>query len=373
MKRILTFIIASCISITSLAQLTKEPYLIYTGNFETMKVMFQAKEPQVYIVSYGLTENYEIGSAQVSQLNKGKNENIFSYTFNFLKPNTKYYYCIADKHKRETYTGYFFSGKQPTDKKVYFTVIGSTLNTQNINDSLYSALIKLKEKDSKFGSIILHTGNLVKKESSEKSWNNDFFNNDNRYARELYANTALVSAIGFNDAKTSPFSGNKKLVRKYLQYPYESEKDCYYSARFGNVKFIVLDQSADLNENSEQFNWLNKELESDSLLRKIVLMHSLIRRDNSSTNQLLYSLFEKNSVKAVFTGNVEGYAHSKIGKIHYFSVGDKSFTNKNTNIKIETIKSVQEPSFIAVKYEGDDLSITVFNTDMEVVDFYSFE
>ncbi|HAF30550.1 MAG TPA: hypothetical protein DCG75_16020 [Bacteroidales bacterium] len=373
MKRILTFIIASCISIASLAQLTKEPYLIYTGNFETMKVMFQAKEPQVYIVSYGFTENYEIGSAQVSQLNKGKNENIFAYTFNFLKPNTKYNYRITDKHKLESYSGHFLTGKQTSDKKVYFLVKGSDFSDGNTNDSLYKALINFKNQEARYSSIILHTGNLVRKGSCEKSWNNDFFLNNNRNVRELYANTALLSTMGYNDAKKSLFSENKKLYRKYLYYPYESKKDCYYSAKFGNVKFIVLDQFADLNENSEQFNWLTKELESDSLFRKIVLMHSLIGRDNSKINELLFSLFETNNVKAVFTGNVEGYAHLKIGKIHCFSVGGKSFTNKKSNLEIETIKSVQESSFIAVKFEGDDLSISVFNADMEVIDFYSFE
>lgn len=364
---------ASFISIASFAQFTKEPYLIYTGNFETMKIMFQTKEPQVFIVSYGHTENYEIGSAQISQFNKGKNENIFSYTFNFLKPNTKYYYRITDKHKQVNYTGHFFSGKHPTDKKVYFLVIGSAISDKNTTDELYKALIKFKNKEDKYSSLILHTGNLVKKGQYEKSWNNDLFENDNRSVRDIYANTVLLSTIGFKDVKGRLFSENKGLYRKYLRYPYDSKKDCYYAVKFGNVKFIVLDQFADLNENSEQLNWLNHELESDSLFRKIVLMHTLVLSNDSKINKSLYTLFEKNNVKALFTGNADGYSHIQIGNIHCFSTGEKNFSYSKQNPAIETLKLVKEHSIIAVSYEGEHLSITVFNADLEIIDTYSIE
>jgi len=89
MKRTTAILALIIISISSFAQLTKQPYLIYLGNYSTMKVMFQAENPQVYIVSYGQTKKYEIGGAKISQQRKGEDENIFSYTFKYLKPNTK--------------------------------------------------------------------------------------------------------------------------------------------------------------------------------------------------------------------------------------------------------------------------------------------
>ena len=370
MKRILIFIAVSVISIGSFAQLIKEPYLIYTGNNETMKVMFQAEKPQVYIVSYGQTKEYEIGSAQISQQKKGKNENIFTYTFKFLKSNSKYYYRISDKHKNEIYTGYFNSGKQATDKKVYFSVIGNAFLNEWENDSVSKAFVKFKEKKSKFNSIVLHTGNLVKKGYSEESWNNDFFNKEDFNKRKLHGNIPILSTLGSNEAKKSLFSENKLLFRKYFQYPFASNKDCYYTVKYGNVKFVVLDQFADLDKNSEQFQWLNKELKSDSVFRKIVLMHSFGKHKNAASIFSLNSLFEMNKVKLVFTGNANGYSHIKIGDTHYFSTGGKSFAKSKKYREIETIKLLEENSFITVKYEGDNISIVVFNSNLEIIDKY---
>ncbi len=350
------------VSISSLGQLVKEPYLIYTGNNETMKIMFQAEKPQVYLVSYGQTQQYEIGSAQISQLKKGKNENVFAYTFKYLKPNTKYYYRVTDKHKQNEYTGYFYSAKKPSDKKVYFTVVGATLSNQ-INEQLAKSITEFSEKEKKFRSIVLHTGNLVKIGNSEKSWSEVFFNRNDTNTRKLYANTSIIATKGKNEQEKCLFSKNKQLFLKYFQYPYVSTNNAYFSVKQGYVKFIVLDQFADLETNSTQFNWLSKELESDFLFQKVILIHSIKKLRNTALNTLL----EKNNVKLVFTGDANGYAHYKMGNIHYFSTGNGNFLNEKNNLTA-ILKTVKESSFISVKYEGSDISITVFDMNLKQVD-----
>lgn len=371
MKKIIAVLAFTIVSIISFAQLTKEPYLIYTGNYSTMKVMFQAEKPQIYIVSYGQTKEYEIGGAKISQQRKGEDENIFSYTFKYLKPNTKYYYKVSDKHHNNEYSSYFYSAKEPTDKKVYFTVVGNTsLNkTEGINGGVSKAILDFNNKAKKNYPFILHTGNFVEKGNSEKKWYSVLNNEDNKNVKKLLANLPIFVTKGKNEAKKWLLSKDKQLFRKYLKYKYLSNS-CYYTFKYGHVKFIVLDQFADFSLDSEQFNWLRKELKNDKSNPKVILMHSALSKNKSIDVFELNALFTKNNVKVVFTSDAKGYLHSKIENVHYFSLGRKDVPTTKQNKKINKIKSINGNFFITVKYEGSNISISVLNTDLQIMDKY---
>ena len=364
MKKITIFITFTIITISSFAQLTKKPYLIFTNDIKTMKVVFQAKKPQVYIVNYGQTKEYEIGGAKVSQQKKGKNENIFSYTFKYLKPNTKYYYKITDKHHKEQYFGSFYSAKQESDKKVYFSVMG---NNNGIND-LSKAIFNFNKTAKKPSAFVLHTGNFIKKGNNEKCWQNTLSNNNT--VNSLLANIPIILTKGKNEAKKCLFAKDKQLFKKYLQYKYQSEKGSYYTFMQGNITFIVLDQSSDLSLNSEQYNWLKNNLTSNKKTPKVILMHTFLTQ-NKSANTKLNELFEKNNVKIVFTSDAKGYLHSKIGNVNYFSLGKKN-NLKQKNEKIKIIKSLEGNYFINVKYETNNVLISVLNLNLNVVDKFEF-
>jgi len=374
MRKAITLFTFFVIYITSFAQLTKAPYLIYTGNLETMKVMFQAEKPQVYFVYYGQTKEYEIGGAKISQQKKGKNENIFTYTFKYLKPNTKYYYKVSDKHHKEQYFGSFYSAKAPTDKKVYFSVVGNTsLNkTKGINDSLFKAILNFNKKAKKSSFLTLHTGNFIKKGNSEKSWYSVLFKN--KSVCTFLANMPIILTKGVDEAKKCTFAKDKKLFRKYFKYKYHSDNACYYSFKYGHIKFIVLDQFVDFSLGSEQFKWLKKELKTDISNPKVILMHSIFTTKKSiSVFDKLNPLFEKHNVKIVFTSDANGYLHSKIGKLNYFSLGRKDFSTKKQNNKIQIIKSLKGDFFINVKYESVNIIITILDKNLKIIDKFEFK
>jgi len=361
MKKIAIFIILTIITISSFAQLTKKPYLIFTDDAKTMKVVFQAEKPQIYIVNYGQTKKYEIGGAKISQQKKGKNENIFSYTFKYLKPNTKYYYKITDKHHKHQYFGSFYSAKKKSDKKVYFSVLGA--NDGGIND-LAEAILNFNKSAKKTSAFILHTGNFVKNGSKEKYWQNNLSNNNT--VNSLLANIPVVLTKGKNEAKKCLLSKDKQLFKKYLQYKYQSEKGSYYTFNQGYVKFIVLDVFSDLSSNSEQYNWLKNNLTLDKTTPKVILMHTILTK-NKSINTKLNELFEKNNVKIIFTSDAKGYLHSKIGNVNYFSLGIKNILTQK-NEKVKKIKLLEGNYFINAKFEANNIYISTLNSKLKVLD-----
>jgi len=355
MKRILLLLIAISILGNLFAQYRKQPYLLYTNNYETMKVVFQTHQPQVYLVSYGLTEKYEIGSAQISQLKDGKNENVFQYTFKYLKPLAKYYFRISDKNGNNVYKSSFFSGKKMNDKKVYFLVTGNSFSKRNYTDSIETAIIKFVNKEKKFNSILLHTGNIVRKGTKENGWKRLFDNELNEKSEERSNLLPIIATIGSNET-------NKPLFRKYFRYAYTSKTNCFYSCIHGNLKFIVLDQFTGFEDDSEQLSWLKNELVSDQKFNKVVLIHSISAESNKDRTQL-HALFEEYNVKLVFCNQtLQGETYKQVKNIHYFSSENKFELRRKSRVR---------NSFLAVKYEGNNVSVSRLDKNLKVIELFN--
>ena len=353
MKRILLLFILLAKIVDLSAQYRKEPYLLCTSNHETMKVVFQTYQPNVYLVSYGLTTRYEIGSAQISQLKQGKHENVFEYTFKYLKPNSKYYYRISNKNVNNEYVSSFQSGKKTSDGKVYFLVSGNSFSKGRQLDSLESSIDKFISINRKFNSILLHTGNMVRKGHKDKGWDLLFRNQKEKGYKKL----PLIATFGEKEK-------NKQLFRKYLRYSYASKDDCYYALTCGNLRLVVLDQFTSIAEDSEQYSWLEKELASNPTFKKVILIHSI--SINSIRNKAPFiSLFEKYSVKLVFCNKIiEGNSYFQQNSVHYFS-SENSLGLKR--------KPEPRNTFLAVKYEGNNISIERLDTNLEVTESSSIQ
>ncbi len=327
------------------AQFKKQPYLLYTNRYQNMKVVFQTYKPGVYIVSYGLSEQYEIGAAQISQLKKGENENIFQYTFKYLQPNSKYFFRITDKSSKVSFYGNFKSAPKNNNDELSFLVTGNTFLNKKISKSTYQFI----ENKEQFNTFLLHTGNMVNNSESEKGWQK-IFSKKSKEKLKL----PVIASIGRKET-------NKALFKKYFRYNYPSVENCYYSCYYGKIKFIVLDKSAELIENSKQYKWLQKELSSDYGFERIVLINSLSSSNKASLSELNQFL-ESMKVRIVFCNEmVQGASYKQIGRVHYFTT---EYYSKAKN------KPNPEPTFLAVKYLGQDIFIDRINQKLKVIESY---
>ncbi|MBN1252312.1 MAG: hypothetical protein JXR51_01445 [Bacteroidales bacterium] len=355
MKKLFIFCLFTTFSSASFAQIVKIPYLIYTGNPETMKIMFQTESPQIYNISYGFTEEYEIGVAKISQQKKGENENIFEYNFKYLKPNSKYFYKISNK--TEEYKGYFYSAKEKKDRKVYFLVSGNNFSTNN-KESAKTSVKKFIVENPKYNSVFLHTGNILKDENNEKCWNKLLSKKGNLLDKNIFSNIPIILAK--SEKKTS----KPDLFRKYLKYNFTSENTDYYTINYGFIKFIVLDNSVDLNQNSVQYKWLKNELTADFITPKIILINSLKKTKKSEINlDSLNLLFEKNNVKLVLSQNTDTNFNKNLGNVHYLST-----KNLNLNNKKRTELKNKGNFFFAISYEGSEINIKILSYTLDLID-----
>ncbi len=175
------------------------------------------------------------------------------------------------------------------------------------------------------------------------------------YKNEI--NLPVVATIGSNDK-------NKQLLRKYLRYSYPSLNDCYFSLTYGNVKFLVLDYFASIEKDSEQHEWLEKELESDQALEKVILIHSISDESSEDRNQL-NSLFEKHDVKLVFCNNLaNGDSRKKLDGVQYFSSEGTQALKK---------RSMPRKTFLAVKYEGNNILVQRLDKNLEILESFNIQ
>jgi acid phosphatase type 7 len=283
-----------------------EPYLFPLKN-TGMQITFELDRQSQVSVSYGtslpLTNSMPL---------QAKTENLYVAQLQDLHPGTAYFYQLLaqDPSGKILNSGPLtFRTAPSTDQPIVFGVVSDTEARPQINEKIGSLLWDERV------DFTIHLGDLTDGGQKKQKW---------QWTQEFFpGSSALYSRI-----PNLPVAGNGEGDLHWFNYYHpQSEEKGYYSVSYGLGDFFILNsnQPKELQVGGNQYQWLQKALQTSTAPWKIVLMHhapySADEDDYGNTwkgpstygdrrFQDLVSLLEKEGVKVFFFGHLHTYMRS---------------------------------------------------------------
>jgi tetratricopeptide (TPR) repeat protein len=284
-----------------------------------------------------------------------------------LKPETQYTYKVIipeGKSKK-----YFF--KTAVRKETPFTFItygdnksGPTTHEKNAN------LMASQKPD-----FVLHNGDMVDRGFYYKQWKLFFFNP----ARNLLNYAPLYPVLGNHE-------NNSEHYYNFFSLP---NNERWYSFNYGNAHFIMLDSDLEqLEENSEQLNWLIEDLKSNNATWTFVSFHyppftaggNYYRESRIKRKNLLHPILEEYGVDFVFNGHDHHYERtypivSKEGSnpVTYIISGNGGTPMRYHGQRIWTLYAERIFGFVKIQIDNEKLHFQSINIDEEVIDEFNLD
>jgi len=235
-----------------------KPYLQFSTQ-TGMYILWETHKAANSKVEYGeATLNASQPNLNLTKMVKGKRSLHEVYLDN-LKPETNYFYrviSVTDEGKEWISTTSTFKTAVRDSSALMFALIG---DTQRNNDTPW-AWGKIAEKVwQDRPNFVVHVGDLVDKGLKKTDWTEHFF----PYGHVLMNRVSVFPVLG-NHEQDSPL---------YYDYIVAPQPEYYYTFSYGNVQFFMLDSNRDIEEGSEQYNWLEWELSKSIATWKIALHH----------------------------------------------------------------------------------------------------
>lgn len=316
--------------------LPKGPDVIYEGDNTSMKIFWQGDPEKRYQIQLGMDGEFDQPTVDVAvDIEKA---GLYSYTFTDLIAGQRYEYRLsADNMAAE---GSFFAGLADKATDLKFIVYGDTRSNPDQHDRVAAAISQQFLQDTGNQTIVFHTGDLVNGGDTAESWEKEFFDPQYTNIRYLLANIPVIPVNGNHD-------GSNDLFTDYFPYPYV--RDRYWSFDYGPAHFTVLDQYAYLEEESREYEWLLKDLQSTQKKWKFILLHEPGwsagggNVDNPVVQKLLEPVFVKYGVSIVFGAHNHYYARAEKDGINHLTLGTggaPTYTPRSTH------------KYVVFKYNG---------------------
>ncbi len=338
----------------------KNPYLLINGKNTQMLVLWQLNKKQKANIFWGADSAFGLGSAETAEYG---DDHQHKYLIKDLAPNTKYYYAVYAKGEKRT--GSFLTPPVKTAKRLKFIAYGDTRSYPEDHNKVAKQIHKTIKNDPKYQTFILFNGDFVGDGDLEADWDLEFFDPQYKYIQYLLSHIPYQSSMGNHE-----HSG--VLFEKYFPYPYVNKR--YWSFDYGPAHLIILDQYRDLGKDSQQLNWLKKDLTQNKKKWKIILLHEPgwtagVHRNNKDVQEYIQPLCLKHDVKLVLAGHSHYYARAVVDGINHISTGgggaplytpdpDKPFITK----------ALEAHHFLKIDIADDTLTCTAINEQGVVLD-----
>ncbi len=224
-----------------------------------------------------------------------------------LSPASTYEYTVfADG---DTFVAELSTAPADPSTPFVFLVGGDTRSLHDDHQAVVNQMLNEADAD-----LIVSTGDMVNAGGSDDDWQS-FFNIE----AELIARTPWYPTVGNHELSASHLPN---LYFEYLAPPTDtSGTEAYYSFKYANSGFVILDGHANVTENVDdywtdfdmlQHAWLERVLSEldaeDSVQHIFVFAHvppfsSKPGRSGSHALRLLLPVFEEHGVDAVFSGH----------------------------------------------------------------------
>ncbi|HHE65475.1 MAG TPA: metallophosphoesterase family protein [Bacteroidetes bacterium] len=297
------------------------PYLQHFTQ-TSITIMWETNLPSSSIVEFGestpLSQRVELNDMAT----------IHEVHLTGLKPQHNYFYRVISRNNSgddvvasDIFT---FQTAVREESAFAFTVVGD-------NRTYPDRFKKISEKMwAERPNFVLHVGDVVTDGREKEQWLTEFL----WPAQELMRRVPMYVAIGNHER-------NAHWFYDYLSYP---QPENYYSFKFGNAEFFIIDSNEDFTLESKQVKWLENALKSSKAKWKFVAHHqppySSDENDYGDTYfekselgdlniRQLVPLYEKYHVDIVWVGHIHSYERT-------WPVKGNKIDEKNGVIYIQT-------------------------------------
>ncbi len=286
-----------------------QPYLQFATQ-DSIRVMCEVNHPSKVTVKYGETTRFTHEVAA-----KSEDGLLHTAVLDGLTPETGHYYqvFVDEVGREETLRGEvrsFQTASLPSTPYA-FAVMGDTQGNPKVNGQLAQQAWALRP------NFLVIPGDLVDDGPIKNQWVTEFFASMN----------PLFSRIPFY-----PVLGNhERNADHYYRYMDLPPPEYYYSYQYGNAKFFMMDSNKKVGPESEQYLWLEKELQelqrledegkSEVVWKFVSYHHPSYSSDEDDYGNLwkgkstwgdmrirpLTELFDRYGVDVVWNGHIHSY------------------------------------------------------------------
>ena len=167
--------------------------------------------------------------------------------------------------------------------------------------------------------------------------------------------------------------------QQYLDLFYLPGNESWYIFDYGNARFICLqvDGIVDFSPGSEQYDWLESELEANRQPWLFVYFHippfSSTRREEpdieQEARQALTPLFEQYGVDVVFNGHNHNYERNEVNGVTYIVTGGGGAPlSVMEDPELTRAAFAVTFHFVLLEIDGNHLGATVFSSQGKILD-----
>lgn len=235
-----------------------QPYLQFSTQ-EGMYVLWETKEPATSLVQFGEARANVPQAVLDREVRLEGQRLMHEVLLDNLKPETNYFWqvtTVTQSGEKILSPIYTFKTAVKDSSAYLFALVGDTQR----NSRTPWAWGKIAEKVwQDRPNFVVHAGDVVDVGMDKNDWVDNFFPN----GQILMSRVPVYTAIG-NHEQDAPY---------YYQYMVAPAPEYYYTFKYGNAQFFMLDSNRDLSEGSEQYNWLEWELAKSTATWKIAIHH----------------------------------------------------------------------------------------------------
>lgn len=286
-----------------------KPYLQFATH-DSISVMCEASRKSRVRVKYGETVRF---TDEVDA--KSEDGLLHSARLTGLKPETGYYYQILleEEGREVTLRGEISSFQTASLAKTpfAFTVMGDTQGNPKVNGELAKQAWALRP------NFLIIPGDLVDDGPIKNQWVNEFFASMN----PLFCRVPFYPVLGNHERNADHYY-------KYMDLP---PPEYYYSFRYGNAIFFMIDSNKKVDSESEQYRWMEGQLQaiaelertgqSDIVWKFVSYHHPSYSSDEDDYGNLwkgkstwgdmrirpLTELFDRYGIDIVWNGHIHSY------------------------------------------------------------------
>jgi hypothetical protein len=345
------------------AHLRKGPYLIYPGQQDQMRVLWQLDSTATCTLEWGTDSTYSLGNVQTSEYGT---DHQHSYTITGLTPRTHYFYKVTLNDQSKT--GSFYSAPDSTATRLKFMAYGDTRSYPSIHNQVAGRIIATYNQDSAYQSLLISVGDLVNNGDNESDWDAQFFNASYPNIQTMLSQDPYQSAMGNHE-------GSGVLFAKYFPYPFVAGR--YWSFDYGPAHFTVIDQYTSYTPGSDQLQWIENDLASTSKLWKFLVFHEPgwsagDHPNNIEVQNYIQPLCIQYGVSIVFAGHNHYYARALVSGIEHITTGGGGAPIYQPDPGYPHIVSTAMAYHVCkIEIDGPRLNFVAINTSGYVLDSFS--
>ncbi len=229
------------------------------------------------------------------------------------------------------------------------------------NYAVHRKLLGLIESFSP--EAVFHTGDLVQDARNNVQWKK----------------FVSMSESLLKTSKFYPTLGNHEHSSKlYFDFFKLPNNERWYAVDTAGIHAIVMDTYSDYMPQSEQYAWLEKELEDGQKIKKLMIIISHTppystgpHGGEKNMQQHLVPLFEKFGVKAVFSGHDHDYERSEKNGITYIVTGGGGAPLYNQKSKSDiSLKFVKKHHFCVISERNGVFHVVALDDNKQEIDAF---